>query len=143
MGDDDRPSVSIPPMKPPMSLEQIRQDVRSDRQEVRGHAMQTLYQWAKRDESLRPAALEIFRDSLAGVEDGWTATQIARGIELIGGPAEGREAWPALLDHRSSSVDDRRLAKSPHHAGFGTPALSLSKGSNDDPDSFECRRAPT
>ena len=46
---------------------------------------------------MRAAALPIFREQLTAAPDGWTATNAARGIELVAGSAQGREAWTTLL----------------------------------------------
>lgn len=78
-------------------MDSITRDVHSDDQETRGRAMQALYFLAKKEPGMRDAALPIFRELLTTAPDGWTATNAARGIELVAGAGEGREAWRALL----------------------------------------------
>lgn len=81
----------------PPTIDSIRQDVHSADQETRGRAMQALYFLAKKEPGMRATALPIFRELLTTAPDGWTATNAARGIELVAGDAEGRAAWATLL----------------------------------------------
>lgn len=88
----------------PPTIDSIRQDVHSADQETRGRAMQALYFLAKKEPGMRATALPIFRELLTTAPDGWTATNAARGIELVAGESEGRAAWATLLASRKVAV---------------------------------------
>lgn len=93
-------------MRSTPSFAQIETDLRSDHQETRGRAMQTLLMSAKKDSRVHATALPLFQTMLLTAPDSWTVTSAARGVELIQGPAEGRKAWLTLLHH----ADDRIAA---------------------------------
>jgi len=88
-------------------LEQIKHDLHSDQQEVRGAAMQRLHLWAKADRGIHSAALPIFWAAIETEQDPWTATTAARGIETVAGPAEGQRACHALLNHSQPKMVSR------------------------------------
>jgi hypothetical protein len=89
--------MTIPPPRA-LSLDQIRRDVLSATQGIRGYAMQSLLMQCRADSALHAAALPIFQAHVFTAPDYMTAANAARGIELIAGPDEGRKVWITLLN---------------------------------------------
>jgi hypothetical protein len=88
----------------PFNLARIQTEVLSDKQAVRGQAMQDLLMQVQKDPQIHAAALQIFRGSLQNAQDGWTTNSAISGIEHIAGPEEARKARLALLNHPSAEL---------------------------------------
>lgn len=88
----------------PFDFEQIKRDIRSPDQPTRGTSMAALYHHAKQNPAIHQEALELFRANVMAWPDYMTASNAARGIELIAGPAEGRKTWLALLNHPKAEL---------------------------------------
>ena len=91
-------------MTPDELLDLVKTEVASDDPQVRGQGLQRLLSVARDHESVRGAALPIFKTALESEVAPWSALNAARGIELIAGREEGRRAWRRLLDHREAEV---------------------------------------
>jgi HEAT repeat protein len=88
----------------PFDFEQIKRDIRSPDQPTRGTSMAALYHHAQQNSAIHQEALELFRASVMAWPDYMTASNAARGIELIAGPVEGRKIWLALLNQSKAEL---------------------------------------
>jgi hypothetical protein len=79
-------------------LDEVLREIQSQKQEIRGAAMQRLLFEARKNPRIHPTAREIFRAVLQIPLDGWTTINAARGFELIAGPIEARREWLLLLN---------------------------------------------
>lgn len=90
------------PQQPDMR--QIRHDLASQDQEIRGRAMQELYMAVKRSDRHHREALPLFVSAVSEPRDSWTVASAARGIETIAGPEAGRRAWTSLLNDQNAEI---------------------------------------
>lgn len=86
------------------NLAQIQEDVRSDKPETRGKAVQELLLRAQKDAGIYAEALPIFRKALETEQDTWVTLNAVRGIELISGPDEARGIRLSLFNHSRPEV---------------------------------------
>lgn len=87
-----------------LDMRQIRHDLESANQEIRGRAMQDLYMAVKRSDRYHREALPLFVSAVSAPTDSWTVTSAARGIETVAGPEAGRRVWISLLDDKSEEI---------------------------------------
>jgi hypothetical protein len=86
------------------NLARIREEMRSDKAEVRGRASQELLLQIERDKSIHAEALQLFRSIATVVDDPWTALNCVRGIEFIAGDKEARPVRLELFKHKRPSL---------------------------------------
>jgi|SRR5579859_6974297 len=85
-------------VRPRPTIEVIRQAIESPDHNVRAQAASDLLFRATKDSSIRPVALEIFRQCLRSEQEPSTAISAVRGLDLLASPEEARAAWLALLN---------------------------------------------
>jgi len=110
--------------RPVHNLDQLEENSRSDKPEVRGSAIQALLLWARKDPSIQPKALEIFKRALTTPRDSWAAINAARGVELIEGPAATRGIWLSLLQNADNSLA-ASVAMAITDPGLARPLIDL------------------
>src|SRR4051794_37008197 len=84
--------------RPQPTIQEIRQALQAPDHNVRAQAMADLLHRATAHPTIRPEALEIFRQCLRTEQEPSTAISAVRGLDLLAGPEEARAAWLALLN---------------------------------------------
>jgi hypothetical protein len=86
------------------NLARIQEEVRSDKPETRGLAMQELVLQARKNPAVQAPALQIFRTCLETTQDDWPTATAIRGIEEIAGPEEARKVRLSLFNHPRATL---------------------------------------